>query len=156
MESNKKEELLDPLIDSLEVNIKGLIILSDNEKDISRADVIRKLENSKEEEVREFLNLIKEERKGTDVNILLATLGEFLLSSFLFVMSILFVIPTFFGGNASGYLLNYYGNALHSISETSGLPSLTIVINFLVAVVLLLASFNTLKTARMNIRFLFR
>ena len=39
--------------------------------------IIRKLENSKEEEVREFLNLIKEERKGTDLNILLATLGEF-------------------------------------------------------------------------------
>ncbi|MCL6014698.1 MAG: hypothetical protein M1323_03615 [Candidatus Thermoplasmatota archaeon] len=156
MESNKKEELLSPLIDSLEVSIKGLMILSDKEADISRADVIRKLENSNEEEVREFLNLIKEERKGSDINILFATLGEFLLSSFLFVMGILFVIPTFFGGNASGYLLNYYGNALHSISETTGLTSLTIVINFLVAVVLLLASFSTLKTARMNIRFLFR
>jgi hypothetical protein len=156
MESNKKEELLSPLIDSLEVSIKGLMILSDKEADISRADVIRKLENSNEEEVREFLNLIKEERKGSDINILFATLGEFLLSSFLFVMGILFVIPTFFGGNASGYLLNYYENALHSISETTGLTSLTIVINFLVAVVLLLASFSTLKTARMNIRFLFR
>ena len=156
MESNRKEELLTPLIDSLEVSIKGVMILTNNEKDVSRGDVIRKLENSNDEEVREFLNLIREKRKGTDFNILMATFGEFLLSSFLFIMGILFVIPTFFGGNASGYFLNYYGNALHSVSDYTGFASLTLVINFMVAVLLLLASFNTLRTARMNIGFLFR
>jgi hypothetical protein len=83
-------------------------------------------------------------------------MGEVLLSSFLFVVGILFVVPTFFGANASGYLLSYYGNALHSVSQLTGITAITIALNFIVAVLLLLSSFYTLRTARMNIRFLFR
>jgi hypothetical protein len=156
MDSKQNEDLLEPLIDSLELDIKSLIILSDKRTDISRSDVVRRLENSDSEEVREFMSLVKTGSKGSDLGIMLVTLGEFLLSSFLFVAGILFVMPTFSSGNPSGFFLSYYGSALHDVSKFSGLTSLTLVINFLIAIILLISSFYTLRIARTNIRFLFR
>ncbi len=156
MDNKQSEDIISPILNSLELDMKALIQISDQKTEISRADVMRKLENSDIDEVREFLNLVRDEKKGTDIGILVVTVGEFLLSAFLLILGILFVIPTFEGRGLTSYMLNYYGHLLSDVTQGGALVTLGILVNFLVAIVLLIASFYTLKNARSNIRFLVR
>jgi hypothetical protein len=156
MESKDKDDALSSVINTLELDIKAVIQVSDQRTEISRADVMRKLENSNSDEVREFLKLVRDDHGGSDIGILFITVGEFLLSAFLLILGILFVIPTFEGRGLTAYMLNYYGHVLNDLTQGGTLISLGILVNFLVAVILLLAAFYALKTARNNMRFLFR
>lgn len=156
MESKDKIDTLSPIINTLELDIKAVIQMSDQKTEISRADVMRRLENSNTDEVREFLKLVKDSNKGSDLGILFITAGEFLLSAFLLILGILFVIPTFEGRGLTSYMLNYYGHVLNTLTQGGALISLGILVNFIVAIVLILAALYSLKTARNNMRFLFR
>ncbi|MGP6240042.1 hypothetical protein ACNF40_06465 [Cuniculiplasma sp. SKW4] len=156
MDQEKKEDPLDPLIDSFEINVKALMLLSDKDATITRSDVIRRIENSSSEEVREFIEIIRTARKGNDLSILLATAGEFLLSAFLFILGIILVVPTFSSAGNSNIFFSYYVSGLKYAEIRSGYFQLALFINFLTALILLFAGFFTLRTARVNIRYLFR
>ncbi|MCL4344932.1 MAG: hypothetical protein M1496_01025 [Candidatus Thermoplasmatota archaeon] len=156
MDEEKREDPLDPLIDSFEISVKALMLLSDRDDTISRSDIIRRMENSSSEEVREFIDIIRTARKGNDLSILFSTVGEFLLSAFLFILGIILVVPTFSSGANSNVFFSYYVNALRFAEISSGYFQVALFINFLIALIVLFAGFFTLRTARVNIRYLFR
>ncbi len=156
MADEKAEDSLDPLIDNFEINVKALMLLSDKEDSISRADIIRRIENSSSEEVREFIEIIRTARKGTDLEIIISTVGQFILSAFLFILGIILVIPTFSSGSNSDVFFGYYTGVLKFAQVKSGFFQMALFINFLLALLLLFAGFYSLRTARMNIRYLFR
>lgn len=156
MDKQGSSDPMKPLIDNMESDIKALLLYADRDQEISRLDIIKRLEESNEESTREFLNLVRSRDSGNEVRLIIATFGEFVLSVFLFIIGILMIIPTFYEINPSYTIFYYYYSVLKSSYDLSGLIFLPAVINFLISIILILSGVTALRNAKDTIRKVFR
>ncbi|MGP6220074.1 hypothetical protein [Caldiplasma sukawensis] len=156
MDTQGSSDPMKPLIDNMESDIKALLLYADRDQEISRLDIIKRLEESNEESTREFLNLVRRRESRNEVRLIIATFGEFVLSVFLFIIGILMIIPTFYEINPSYTIFSYYYSILKYSYHLSGLIFLPAVINFLISIILILSGVTALRNAKDTIRKVFR
>lgn len=138
-------------VDKLVLDIKALVLLSDSKESLHKV-VEDKLLSSHDEDISNFVSIVRSRQKATQLGYFLMALGELLFAAFLVIGGLAIIAPSLLGLSSPSALISYYGAIILDISS-SGLSSPVIAfINFLFAIALLLAGFYSLRVASTNLK----
>ena len=145
---HKNDEILNKLI----LDIKALVLLSENDDQLS-STVQENIVGSHDEQVSKFISSIKPVgNTGNLRGYFLTALGELVLASFLTVVGLSLLAPSLMGIQSPNQLLSYFSEIVNGISSNSLSNPLIPVLDFLFALLLLLGSFYLLRHASVDLK----
>jgi hypothetical protein len=104
MSLRKTEKDLESYADRLILNIKALVLLKSSQSELQKI-VEKKLLNSHDDDVREFLKLLKNSEKGR--SFIVSALGEIVLSCILVFVGVLLIMPVLVDINSVSAFASY-------------------------------------------------
>lgn len=136
----------DILIDKLALDIKGVMLLLREDERVSES-LHTKIIESHDEDMREFTKIIRRKRiVGTKRLFFMAT-GEIILCSLLVIVGISLISPSLLGFLTPSDLLRYFESVNTSLESLGLYLGLVILIDFVLAMMLLLSAFYSLREA---------
>jgi hypothetical protein len=147
VETQGKDNSLKPLLDQLRLTIKGVMLLSEQNQEISRLDIVNKLMED-DPEVREFFSTISTGRNQRFLELLITGIGQFITASVLFIFGVLLLFPSLSPSFSIKNFLDYYAGAVTYYARSSGLLYISVMISFLISVFLLVSAFFTIRVAK--------
>ena len=142
----------DDVIDRLMLDIKALVLLSENDAALTRT-VQQNIMGSHDEQVGKFVSLIKPSSRVESVRgLFLSAMGELLLAAFLAIVGLSLMAPSLMGIKSPDQLLSYFTQVVNGISAESLSNPLIPVLDFLFALMLLLGSFYLLRHASISLK----
>ena len=146
-----KEPGSDQLVNQLILSIKGLMILNESDEAVARI-LDSSLENSHDEELERFLNIVQSRKTNSTAQSILMGLGQLVLASVLVISGLVILAPSVMGLTSPQQLLKYLDGvtSLLSVNALSN-PAIPIV-ELLLSLSLLLSAFYTLRVAATNLK----
>ena len=141
---------------TLVLDIKAFMLLSESE-DYTRRLVKESLLDSHDEDVQKFVTIVGQDRIARPPhqrgNILIS-LGELILSSFLFVAGLAVLAPSVIGISSPQQLLDYFASVFSESSTSIQSLSEPLIgpLVFLLAILLLVGAFYTLRVASSSLK----
>ena len=149
---SKKNVQSDEIVNKLILDIKALVLLSENDAQLSRA-VQENIVGSHDEQVSRFMSSIQPTgNTGSRGGQFLAALGELVLACFLTIAGLSLLAPSLMGIQSPVQLLSYFTEIVSGISANSLSNPLIPVLDFLFALMLLLGSFYLLRHASVDLK----
>ncbi len=145
---NQKNDTVDQLV----LDIKALVLLSENDETLSRA-IRDNITDSHDEQVIKFMSLIQPAKKPfSRRGMFLTALGELVLASFLTIAGISLLAPSIMGLQSPHQLLAYFTELINGISPASLSDPLIPFLDFLFALLLLFGSFYLLRHSSVELK----
>ncbi|MHB1867741.1 MAG: hypothetical protein ACYCPP_02205 [Nitrososphaerales archaeon] len=149
---SKKDDKSDEIVDKLILDIKALVLLSENDAQLSRT-VQENIVGSHDEQVSRFMSSIQPTgNTGSRGGQFMAALGELVLACFLTIAGLSLLAPSLMGIQSPVRLLSYFTEIVSGISANSLSNPLIPVLDFLFALMLLLGSFYLLRHASVDLK----
>ena len=149
---SKKNVQSDEIVNKLILDIKALVLLSENDAQLSRA-VQENIVGSHDEQVSRFMSSIQPTgNTGSRGGQFMAALGELVLACFLTIAGLSLLAPSLMGIQSPVQLLSYFTEIVSGISANSLSNPLIPVLDFLFALMLLLGSFYLLRHASVDLK----
>lgn len=140
------------IVDKLMLDIKALVLLSDNDEKLSQT-VQENILGSHDEQVSKFVSFIRPNAKvGSTRGQFLSAVGELILASFLAIVGLSLLAPSLMGIQSPDQLLSYFTQVVDGISAASLSNPLIPFLDFLFALLLLVGSFYLLRQASLNLK----
>ena len=150
MEEQDVKNPLEPLLEQLKLDIKGVMLLSDREESVSKLDIVRGLSES-EPSVQKFISILREGSEQRVHHLVLTAIGQFLVSAFLFSWGIFIIFPALYPKFSTEQFLSYYASGITYTGKITGFYEISIILSFLLAVFLLISAFFTIRVAQNSI-----
>ena len=147
MENQESKDSLKPLIDQLKLTIKGVMLLSEQNQEISRYNIVKMLMED-DIQVKEFFASVIVARNQRFKELLITGIGQFIMAAILFIAGTLFLYPSLSPNFSLKAFLSYYSNGIAYYGESSGILYVSVVISFLLSVFLLVSAFYTIRVAK--------
>ncbi|MEM3637650.1 MAG: hypothetical protein QXX17_01320 [Conexivisphaerales archaeon] len=142
----KMDDASERLAGQILLDIKAFMIIQ--ESDIKARQLIdRLILESHDEYINRFLRLFSRERSIRRGALVLAAIGELLLSSFLILGGFVLLAPAIAGFTTPNQLYNYFVQILTYLTSNGPLFPFARIIGFAIAALLLLAAVFTLRLA---------
>jgi hypothetical protein len=139
------------LVSKLKLDVKALTLLY--ESDVALQDTLDKtFREPGDADMLRFVRLLQSRRRPGGLGALLISLGEIILASFLTVLGIVAFIPALIGLVMPQQFLDYFSRILVPALASSPLFVVAPALDFVLASVLMLCAFYTLRQASQNIR----
>jgi hypothetical protein len=139
------------LVSRLKLDVKALTLLY--ESDVALQDTLDKaFKEAGDADMQRFVRLLQSRRRPGGLGILLISLGEIILASFLTVLGIVVFIPALIGLVMPQQFLDYFSRIVVPALASSPLFVVAPALDFVLASVLMLCAFYTLRQASHNIR----
>lgn len=147
-DSNQLDEILNRVV----LDIKALVLLSENDDALLRA-AQEGLINSHDEQVVKFMSLIQPVKEVQSRRGEFATaLGELVLASFLTILGLSLLAPSLMGLGSREQLFSYFSEIINGISANSLSNPVIPALDFLFSLLLLLGSFYLLRHASQDLK----
>ncbi|MHB8360421.1 MAG: hypothetical protein ACYDAO_04540 [Thermoplasmataceae archaeon] len=147
MEDQSKNDLLKPMLDQLKLDIKGVMLLSGKNQEISRLDIINKMIED-DPDVRDFFSIISQGRNQRFIELLITGVGQFITASILFIIGSLLLFPSLTSKFSASSFLKFYSSGIVYYGKISGFLYVSAVLSFLFSIFLLISAFYTMRVAR--------
>jgi hypothetical protein len=142
---------LEQISNKLLLDIKALVLLTGSEEALRR--IIRsQFAGSHDDQIRMFSSLLGAERPSGAKSLFFSSLGQLVLASFLIIAGLVTLAPGLLGLTSPAQIVNYFVQALQAFSVKPLADPLLPLIDFLLAVGLLLSAFSTLRLASSAIK----
>jgi hypothetical protein len=139
------------LVSKLKLDVKALTLLY--ESDLTLKDALDKtFTESGDPDLLRFVHLLQSRRRPGGLGALLISLGEIVLASFLTIIGIVAFIPALIGLVMPQQFLDYFSRIVVPALASSPLFVAAPALDFVLASVLMLCAFYTLRQASQNIR----
>ncbi len=139
------------LVSKLKLDVKALTLLYDSDAAL-KGVLDGAFANSGDAEMLRFLGLLQTKRKQSRGGTILISLGELILASFLTIIGISAFVPVLIGLLTPHQFLDYFSNALAPSFSSGPLYVGAPALDFVLASILMLCAFYTLRQASRNIR----
>ncbi|MGC8505460.1 MAG: hypothetical protein ACP5NK_01960 [Thermoplasmata archaeon] len=150
MEGERKDSF-DNLVNQAVLDIKAMMILSSTVQD--PASVIKKkFIESPDEDIRNFRVMLSESIPTRQNVVFVMGIGEMLLAVFLSVFGLIFSIPAVLGYHSMSTAGSYFQGIQDGLYQLSSSYPITVFLDFVIAVLLLVAAFFSLKQAAYELK----
>lgn len=150
--SKSEVQARNEIVDKLLLDMKALVLLSENDTELSRT-VQKNILESHDEQVTRFISLIRPSTNiGSTRGQFLSALGELILASFLVIAGLSLLAPSLMGIQSPDQLLSYFTQVVDGISAASLSNPLIPFLDFLFALMLLIGAFYLLRQASLNLK----
>ena len=150
--SNARFPKLDATVDQLVLDIKALVLLSQNEEQLAEVVNLR-IAGLHDEHVTKFISLLSLRKAGPSRRgPFLIALGELVLGSFLSIAGLSLIAPSLIGFGSSSQFLEYFQQLVLKISPSSISNPILPVLDFLLAISLLLGAFYLLRQSSKDLK----
>jgi hypothetical protein len=139
------------LVSKLKLDVKALTLLYESDLGL-KAILDKTFTESGDAEMLRFARLLQSRRRPGGLGALLISLGEIILASFLTVLGIAVFIPALIGLVMPQQFLDYFSRIVVPALASSPLFVVAPALDFVLASVLMLCAFYTLRQASQNIR----
>lgn len=147
-ESEKRtEEMLDKII----LDVKALVLLQGSDPELKER-LRRKLVDSKDEDMRRFVEALQVRPSPRHAHLLLIALGELVLASLLVFAGTVALIPTVAGIDTPAALAQFFAEKAFGAIGSSPLADYSSFIEFVVGALLVLSALYTLRQAALNLK----
>ena len=139
-------------MDRLILDIKALVLLSDNTESLSNT-IREKIIGSHDEHISKFVSVLQPYTKSqSKLGSFLVALGELALAAFLSIVGLSLMAPSLMGFQTPSQLLAYFRDLLSSVSSGTLSNPLIPFLDFVFALVLLLGAFYMLRRASIDLK----
>ncbi|MDG6998506.1 MAG: hypothetical protein JRN15_05255 [Nitrososphaerota archaeon] len=151
MSSNNTKNL-DATANQIVLDIKALVLLSQNEEELAQV-VSERIAGLHDEHISKFLSMLnlKKTSPGRRGPFLIA-LGELVLASFLSIAGLTLIAPSLQGFGSSSQFLEYFQQLVLKMSPSSITNPVLPVLDFLLAISLLLGAFYLLRQSSKDLK----
>lgn len=147
-EPGQKDDILNRLI----LDVKALVLLSENDDALLKA-AQEGVINSHDEQVVKFMSMIQPAKKiENSREKFITALGQLILASFLTILGLSLLAPSLMGLKSPEQLKTYFIEVVSGISSSSLSNPLIPVLDFIFALLLLLGSFYLLRHASSDLK----
>lgn len=146
-----KEDPLDPLMERLFLDIKGIMILGRNDIQVQN-DVRRRIFDSYDEDVANFRELIQKGKAVQFKNLFFMALGEIVFAGLLLLIGLNLLIPSIFSVADPSRIVDYFKNFIITYSNSIGFFDIIIIVDFFISILMLVSAFYMLRQASGNLK----
>ncbi|MDG7002020.1 MAG: hypothetical protein JRN15_23210 [Nitrososphaerota archaeon] len=150
--SSSNSSKLDATANQLVLDIKALVLLSQTEEQLAQV-VSERIAGLHDEHITKFISMLSV-RKGEPGRRgpFLIALGELVLASFLSIAGLSLIAPSLLGFGSSSQFLEYFQQLVLKISPSSISNPILPVLDFLLAISLLLGAFYLLRQSSKDLK----
>jgi hypothetical protein len=151
MLERKSADDMSAIMDELVLDIKSLMLLYPTDERLEGA--LQTLSSSSDPEVLRFISLVqKREKKASEGGYFLMAVGEIILASLLFIGGLALIAPTLLGLGSPEEFSTFVTAIAGAISSQTLTNPLIPVLEFIIALSLLLSAFFTLRAASQSLK----
>jgi len=148
---NERKDSFDNLVNQAVLDVKAMMILSSTVQDPDSL-IKKKFLETPDEDVRNFTRILSESTPTRQNVVFLMGIGEMLLAGFLLIFGLIFSIPAVLGYKSMTTAGNYFQGLQDGLYHMSSSYPITAFVDFVIAILLLVAAFFTLKQAAYELK----
>ena len=146
MVEQNKVDPVENAVKNLELDIKGLMLLSsDSETNIEKS--VKRLRDSHDDAIQDFLRRVAPAARRGALPIFVTAFGELVLAAFLLLLGVSIVAPVLLGYSTPSTLVDYFGQVESSVSGNPAGAAAIMLLNLLLSALLLFSAMYALRMA---------
>lgn len=147
---SERSDNFDTIVNKLLLDIKAMVLLSSTVPN-SRERVRKSFQNSPDDEVKTFVEIVSTERKPRYIENVAMAAGEFVLSAFLLYFGFVLSVPVFLYQGNKSMIMTYFQSLESTVYASFGTYIALIAVDLLMSALLLVSSFYSLRVASREI-----
>ena len=147
----ESEKRTDEMLDKIVLDVKALVLLQGSDPELKER-LRRKLVDSKDEDMRRFVEALQVRPSPRHAHLLLIALGELVLASLLVFAGTVALIPTVAGIDTPAALAQFFAEKAFGAIGSSPFADYSSFIEFVVGALLVLSALYTLRQAALNLK----
>lgn len=147
----ERKDSFDGLVNQAFLDVKAMMILSSTVQDPDTL-IKKKFIESPDEDIRNFRMMLSESTPTRQNVVFVMGIGEMILAVFLSIFGLIFSIPAVLGYDSVTTVGNYFQGVQNALYQLSSSYPITAFLDFVVAVLLLVAAFFSLKQAAYELK----
>ena len=141
----------DRIVNQLLLDIKSLMLLNPSTESL-RHVIDERIASSHDEQITDFVSLLQSRKSLNMKGAILAAIGEMVLASFLVIVGLAILAPSVVGFGSPNQLSNYFVQLVSSSVLTFAGSPVVPIVEFVLALVLILGAFYNLRLAAVNLQ----